>query len=79
MGQIDGQSPRSIQAGFNKLLANAAIDLQDPANDPDRDTEQGGIDSSSLDDQLEEMAAARRQLMDLRTQVRSVRDKMPRA
>jgi flagellar biogenesis protein FliO len=79
MGQIDGQSPKSIQSGFNKLLANAAIDLQDPANDPDRDAQQGGIDSSSLDDQLEEMAAARRQLMDLRTQVRSVRDKMPRA
>ncbi len=79
MGQIDGQSPKSIQAGFNRLLANAAVDLQDPANDPDRDSESPGIDPRSLDDQLEEMAAARRQLMDLRSQVRTVRDKMPRA
>jgi flagellar biogenesis protein FliO len=77
MGQIDGQSPKSIQAGFNRLLANAAVDLEDPANDPDR--ESPAIDPGSLDDQLEEMAAARRQLMDLRSQVRTVRDKMPRA
>ncbi|HVX86552.1 MAG TPA: flagellar biosynthetic protein FliO [Phycisphaerae bacterium] len=78
LGQIDGQSPKSIQAGFNRLLANAAVDLQDSANDPDREVADP-VDSRSLDDQLEEMAAARRQLMDLRSQVRTVREKLPRA
>ncbi|HVS69767.1 MAG TPA: flagellar biosynthetic protein FliO [Phycisphaerae bacterium] len=78
LGQVEGQSPKSIQAGFNRLLANAAVDLEDSANDPDREVADP-VDSRSLDDQLEEMAAARRQLMDLRTQVRTVREKLPRA
>ena len=33
--------------------------------------------SDALDQQLEEMAAAKRQLMELRAQVRSVRDNLP--
>ena len=31
LGQIEGTSPKSIQAGFNKLLSNARMDLEDPA------------------------------------------------
>jgi len=79
LGQIDGQNPNSIQAGFNKLLANARMDLEDPANDPDRDDfELRSMEPENLDSQLEEMAAAKRQLMELRQQVRSVRDNLSR-
>jgi flagellar biogenesis protein FliO len=79
LGQIDGQNPNSIQAGFNKLLANARMDLEDPANDPDRDDfELRSMEPENLDTQLEEMAAAKRQLMELRQQVRSVRDNLTR-
>jgi flagellar biogenesis protein FliO len=80
IGQIEGQSPSSIQAGFTKLLANARMDLEQGA---DAETEQEGdlrsISPESLDEQLEEMAAAKRQLMELRQHVRSVRDSLPRA
>ena len=80
LGQIDGQSPNSIQSGFNKLLANARMDLEDPSNDPDRDDfELRSMEPENLDSQLDEMAAAKRQLMELRQQVRSVRDSLPRA
>ena len=80
MGQIEGQSPQSIQSGFTKLLANARMDLEDPVNDPDRnDFELRSMEPENLDNQLEEMAAAKRQLMELRQQVRSVRDSLPRA
>ncbi len=79
MGQIEGQQPQSIQAGFTKLLANARMDLEDPMNDPDRsDFELRSMEPENLDSQLEEMAAAKRQLMELRQQVRSVRDSIPR-
>jgi flagellar biogenesis protein FliO len=87
LGQIDGTSPRSIQSGFNKLLSNARMDLSDPANDPARelaneiaqnDFESRSMEPENLDTQLEEMAAAKRQLMELRQQVRSVRDSLPR-
>ena len=80
LGQIQGAQPQSIQAGFNRLLANARMDLEDPLNDPDRDdAESRAMDAENLDDQLEEMAAAKRQLMELRNQVRAVRDHLPRA
>ena len=36
------------------------------------------MEPENLDTQLEEMAAAKRQLMELRQQVRSVRDSFPR-
>jgi flagellar biogenesis protein FliO len=80
MGQIEGEKPKSISSGFNNLLATARMDLTDPANDPDQNEfELRSMDNDNLDDQLEEMAAAKRQLMELRQQVRSVRDSMPRA
>jgi flagellar biogenesis protein FliO len=79
LGQVTGESPNSIQAGFNKLLANARMDLSDPANEPEReDFEMRSMEPENLDDQLEEMASAKRQLMELRQQVRSVRDAFPR-
>ena len=74
IGQIDGQQPNSIQSGFNRLLANARMDLEDPSNDPEREElNLREMEPDSLDGQLEEMAAAKRQLMELRQQVRSVR------
>jgi flagellar biogenesis protein FliO len=80
LGQVAGESSTSIQAGFNKLLANARMDLEDPANDPDQDDfELRSMEPENLDDQLEEMASAKRQLMELRQQVRSVRDSIPRS
>ncbi len=79
MGQIEGEKPKSISAGFNNLLATARMDLTDPANDPDQNEfELRSMEADNLDDQLEEMAAAKRQLMELRQQVRSVRDSIPR-
>jgi flagellar biogenesis protein FliO len=87
LGQIDGSSPKSITAGFNRLLANARMDLSDPGNDPNNelaneiardDFESRSMEPENLDNQLEEMAAAKRQLMELRQQVRSVRDSLPR-
>ncbi|HVT82138.1 MAG TPA: hypothetical protein VHM90_15960 [Phycisphaerae bacterium] len=72
IGQIEGRNPDSISAGFNKLLANARMDLEESPEEPElRSTE-------NLDEQLEEMAAAKRQLMELRQHVRSVRDRLPR-
>ena len=72
IGQIEGKNPQSMQAGFNRLLANARMDLE----------EEGGngrpMSDENLDEQLEEMAAAKRQLMELRQHVRSVRDSLPR-
>jgi hypothetical protein len=74
IGQIEGKSPASMQAGFNRLLANARMDLEsgDDAAEP------GSIGGENLDEQLEEMAAAKRQLMELRQHVRTVRDSLPR-
>jgi flagellar biogenesis protein FliO len=75
IGQIEGRSPKSIQAGFNRLLANAQVDLEQNAPPPG-ETE---MDPQDLDEQLEEMAAAKRQLMELRQHVRSVRDSLPKS
>jgi hypothetical protein len=76
IGQIEGKSPNSIQAGFNRLLANARVDLEsEPAASEDQDLQ--SMDPQSLDEQLDEMAAAKRQLMELRHHVRTVRDSLP--
>ena len=75
IGQIEGRSPKSIQAGFTKLMANARMDLEE-REDENQDLKNMG--SETLDEQLEEMAAAKRQLMELRQHVRSVRDSIPR-
>ncbi len=77
IGQIEGRSPTSIQAGFNSLLANARMDLEQ--NEEEAEPELRGMNPEKLDEQLDEMAAAKRQLMELRQHVRSVRDKLPRA
>jgi flagellar biogenesis protein FliO len=74
IGQIEGKNPASIQAGFNKLLANARMDLEGGEAEPDLKD----MGEENLDEQLEEMAAAKRQLMELRQHVRSVRDSLPR-
>jgi flagellar biogenesis protein FliO len=77
IGQIEGQNPKSIQAGFTSLLANARMDLE--RGEPDDEPELRGMSPERLDEQLEEMAAAKRQLMELRQHVRSVRDSLPRS
>jgi flagellar biogenesis protein FliO len=74
IGQIEGKNPASIQAGFNKLLANARMDLEGGEAEPDLKD----MGEENLDEQLEEMAAAKRQLMELRQHVRTVRDSLPR-
>jgi flagellar biogenesis protein FliO len=81
IGQIEGQSPKSIQAGFTNLLANARMDLErgEDLTDTEQDPDLRTISPENLDEQLEEMAAAKRQLMELRQHVRSVRDSLPRA
>lgn len=76
IGQIEGKKPQSSQAGFTKLLANARVDLErDESAEPDL----SAISPENLDEQLEEMAAAKRQLMELRQHVRSVRDRLPKS
>ena len=77
IGQIEGKSPNSVSAGFNRLLANAQVDLEQssPADD---ETDGKAMGGENLDEQLEEMAAAKRQLMELRQHVRTVRDSLPR-
>jgi len=72
IGQIEGKSPASMQAGFNRLLANARMDLENGEAEP------ASLGEENLDEQLEEMAAAKRQLMELRQHVRTVRDSLPR-
>jgi hypothetical protein len=72
IGQIEGKSPASLQAGFNRLLANARMDLENGEAEP------APLGEENLDEQLEEMAAAKRQLMELRQHVRTVRDSLPR-
>jgi flagellar biogenesis protein FliO len=77
IGQIEGKNPKSMQAGFTKLMANARLDLEEHEHaDEEQDLKTMGADT--LDEQLEEMAAAKRQLMELRQHVRSVRDSIPR-
>ena len=78
VGQIEGTHPKSIQAGFNRLLANARMDLENTDGAEKEDFEATSMEPQNLDSQLEEMAAAKRQLMELRQQVRSVRDSLPR-
>jgi flagellar biogenesis protein FliO len=74
IGQIEGKSPASMQAGFNRLLANARMDLENG----EAEAAPTSLGEENLDEQLEEMAAAKRQLMELRQHVRTVRDSLPR-
>ena len=81
LGQIQGTKPNSIQAGFNRLLANAQMDLERgemPENDAieARMSANNVMEEEQLDEQLDEMAAAKRQLMELRTQVRTIRENL---
>ncbi len=82
LGQIQGAKATSSQAGFNRLLANARMDLEQGEGDADGEATAGALaantptDAASMDEELEEMAAARAQLMDLREQVRAVREKI---
>jgi len=75
IGQIEGKKSHSSQAGFTKLLANARVDLEAA---PDAEPELASMSPENLDEQLEEMAAAKRQLMELRQHVRTVRDRLPK-
>jgi flagellar biogenesis protein FliO len=77
LGQLQGAKPTSSQAGFNRLLANARMDLEqgeDAEEGEDRPVAVANkpVEAASMEEELEEMAAARRQLMDLREQVRAV-------
>lgn len=83
LGQIQGSKPNSIQAGFSHLLTDARRELErSPATE--REAEPEGLPAANrpmsveadLDSELDEMAAARRQLMELRDQVRSVRERL---
>jgi flagellar biogenesis protein FliO len=81
LGQIQGGKPSSIQAGFTKLLANAQMDLErQDMSEPDaieaRMQANHVMEEEQLDEQLDEMAAAKRQLMELRTQVRTIRENL---
>ena len=75
IGQIEGKSPKSASAGFNRLLANARMDLEET---PEQEMDSRTMEGEDIDEQLDEMAAAKRQLMELRQHVRSVRDSLPR-
>jgi len=82
LGQIQGTKPTSSRAGFNRLLANARMDLEtgEGAEEGEEITSVAGankpVEAASMEDELEEMAAARRQLMDLREQVRAVGERI---
>jgi flagellar biogenesis protein FliO len=76
IGQIEGRNPKSIQAGFTRLLKNARQDLEHgEVSGQEEDLHKMSPDA--LDEQLDEMASAKRQLMELRQHVRSVRDRIP--
>ncbi len=75
LGQVQGEKSTSIQKQFNSYLKTARHELED-GDDPDLLEASKAIESHNLEEQLDEMAAARRQLMELRNQVRSVRDNL---
>lgn len=77
IGQIEGQDPNSIQQNFNRVLSNARMDLETPDTIDVLEANKTQVPEEDLDTQLEEMAAAKRQLMELRAQVRSVRENLP--
>jgi flagellar biogenesis protein FliO len=76
IGQIEGNKPGSLSASFANLLNGAHDDLQQPESEEVISANRM-MEAESLDSQLDEMAAAKRQLMDLRQQVRSMRDAIP--
>lgn len=75
LGQVQGLKTTSIQQQFNGYLKTAERELE-AGEDPDLLEASKAIETNDLDSQLDEMAAARRQLMELRQQVRSVRDNL---
>lgn len=81
IGQIAGQDTNSIQTNFNRALSNARMDLESTEEVEETDVLESRAEAAGgdedLDQQLEEMAAAKRQLMELRAQVRNVRDNLP--
>lgn len=74
LGQIQGTRPSSIQAGFSRELDDARKELETGG---DKVEANRPMDIEDLDAELDEMAAAKRQLMELRAQVRSVRESLP--
>lgn len=86
MGQIEGANPNSISAGFDNMLATARRDLEEPHDEADEAplATAPGVGANramaveeDFEEQMDEMAAAKRQLMDLRNQVRAVRERLP--
>jgi len=86
MGQIEGANPDSISAGFDNMLATARRDLEEPHDEADESplATTPGVGANramaveeDFEEQMDEMAAAKRQLMDLRNQVRAVRERLP--
>lgn len=75
LGQIQGLKSTSIQKQFDGYLRTAERELE-AGEDPDLLEAAKAVETHQLDEQLDEMAAARRQLMELRQQVRSVRENL---
>lgn len=73
LGQIQGLKSTSIQQQFNGYLKTAERELE-AGEDPDLFEAAKAIEGHDLESQLDEMTAARRQLMELRQQVHSVRE-----
>jgi len=76
LGQIQGQKSTSIKKQFDGYLNIAQRELETGEEEPDLLEASKAVETHDLDAQLDEMAAARRQLMELRQQVRSVRDNL---
>lgn len=74
LGQVQGVKATSIQNNFNALLANARMDLESGESDEAEERSLAASEARELDSELDEMAAARRQLMELREKVRAVRE-----
>lgn len=75
LGQIQGLKSTSIQKQFDGYLRTAERELE-AGEDPDLLEAAKAVETHQLDEQLDEMAAARRQLMELRQQVRTVRENL---
>lgn len=75
LGQVQGLKTTSIQKQFNGYLQTAEKELE-AGEDPDLLEASKAIEDHDLDAQLDEMAAARRQLMELRQQVKAVSENL---
>jgi len=76
LGQIQGTKATSIQAGFSRALESAQKELETGGEKAEANA---SMDVEDLDAEMDEMAAAKRQLMELRAQVRSVRESLPQS